>query len=86
MCFFSKYKNALGVPRTGFHSARIPWLDYALWDTIGTISVTWVLVMIFAKDKSVLNTIRWIAFAFLLGLLLHILFGVKTKMVGDLKL
>lgn len=82
--WLSKYKDALGVPRTGFHSARIPWLDYALWDTVGTIGVTWVLVLLLAKDKSFPNTLRWILFAFLLGLLLHLLFGVRTKMVGDL--
>ena len=82
--WLSKYKDALGIPRTGFHSARIPWLDYALWDTVGTIAVTWVLVMIFAKDKSFLNTIRWVIFVFLLGIFLHFLFGVKTKMIRDL--
>lgn len=85
MCFFSKYKDALGVPRTGFHSARIPWLDYALWDVVGTIGVTWVLVLLFAKDKSFPNTLRWILFAFLLGLLLHLLFSVDTTMTRSIK-
>ena len=80
-----RYKDALGVPRTGFHSARIPWLDYALWDVIGTIGVTWVLVLLFAKDKSFQNTMRWILFAFLLGLLLHLLFSVDTTMTRSIK-
>jgi bacteriorhodopsin len=81
---FSKYKDALGVPRTGFHAARIPYLDIALWDTIGTIGITWLLVFVFAKDKSWQNTLRWFVFAFGLGLFLHILFGVKTKMAKAL--
>lgn len=80
-----RYKDALGVPRTGFHSARIPWLDYALWDVVGTIGVTWVLVLLFAKDKSLPNTLRWILFAFLLGLLLHLLFSVDTTMTRSIK-
>jgi len=79
-----RYRDALGKPRVGFHSARIPWVDYALYDVLGTIGVTWALVMIFAQDKSIVNTVRWIAFAFLLGILLHIIFGVKTKMTVDL--
>ena len=80
-----RYKDALGVPRMGFHSARIPWLDYALWDVVGTIGVTWVLVLLFAKDKSFPNTMRWILFAFLLGLLLHLLFSVDTTMTRSIK-
>jgi len=83
--WLSKYKDALGVPRTGFHSARIPWLDYALWDTVGTIGVTWVLVLLFAKDKSFQNTLRWIIFAFLLGILLHFIFNVDTTMTRNIK-
>jgi len=84
MCIFSKYKDALGVPRTGFHSARIPWLDFALWDTVGTIVVAWLLVFLFAKDKSVANTIFWIIIAFAIGVVFHLAFGVKTKMTQDL--
>lgn len=80
-----RYKDALGIPRVGFHSMRIPILDYALRDIIGTVVITWILVMIFAKDKSIKNSIYWIIFAFLLGILLHLLFGVRTKMIGDIK-
>jgi hypothetical protein len=82
--FLSKYKNILGVPGKGFHAQRIPYLGYAQWDTVGTIGITCVLVVLFARDKSPGNTIRWIVFAFSLGLLLHLVFGVRTKMVRDL--
>ncbi len=82
--FLSKYKNALGIPRTGFHAARIPFLDIALWDTLGTIGITWLLVFMFSKNKSWQNTLRWIVFAFSLGLFLHILFGVRTKIMTTL--
>ena len=79
-----KYKDILGVPGQGFHAARIPILNYALWDTVGTIAITWALVLIFAKDKSWQNTLRWIVFAFSLGLFLHIIFGVRTTMTKQL--
>jgi hypothetical protein len=84
MCFFSKYKDALGAPRTGFHSARIPWIDFALWDTVGTIVIVWLLVILFAKDTSPGNTLFWILVALLIGVLFHLLFGVRTKMIEDL--
>jgi len=80
----AKYKNALGTPRVGFHAARIPLIDYALWDTVGTVVVTLALVYFFAKDKSWQNTLRWVIFAFGLGLILHVLFGVRTTMTQSL--
>lgn len=80
----SRYRDALGTPRVGFHAARIPGLDYALWDTVGTIVITLVLVYFFAKDKSWQNTLRWVIFAFSLGLILHVLFGVRTKMTQSI--
>lgn len=82
--FLSKFKDALGEPRKGFHSQRIPILDYALWDTVGTILITCALVFVFAKDRSLGNMIRWLIFAFSLGLFLHLLFGVRTRMVSTL--
>jgi len=79
-----KFRDALGKPRLGFHSARIPYVDYALNDVLGTIVVTSVLVLLFAKNKSPQNMLLWIIFAFVLGILLHIIFGVQTKMTEDL--
>jgi multidrug transporter EmrE-like cation transporter len=80
----AKYKDVLGTPKVGFHAARIPILDYALWDTVGTLVITLALVYFFAKDKSWQNTLRWVIFAFGLGLILHVLFGVRTTMTQSL--
>ena len=80
----AKYKDALGIPRVGFHAARIPLIDYALWDTVGTLVITLALVYFFATDKSWQNTLRWVIFAFGLGLILHVLFGVRTTMTQSL--
>jgi hypothetical protein len=79
-----QYKDVLGLPREGIHATRIPWLDYALWDVVGTIGITWLLVFLFAEDKSWQNTLRWIVVAFALGLFLHVIFGVRTKMTTTL--
>ncbi|APC25777.1 hypothetical protein BST79_gp264 [Only Syngen Nebraska virus 5] len=73
-------KDIFGLPRTGIHAQRIPMLDIALWDTVGTIVITIILVQIFATDKSVGNTLKWILFAFVLGFVLHYVIGVRTKM------
>ena len=32
-----------GAPRTGFHATRIPVLDLAAWDTMGTLAIAFVL-------------------------------------------
>lgn len=73
-------KDIFGLPRTGIHAQRIPVLDIALWDTVGTIAITIVLVQLFAVDKSISNTLKWIVFAFVLGFVLHYMIGVRTKM------
>lgn len=73
-------KDIFGLPRTGIHAQRIPFIDIALWDTVGTIVITIVLVQMFAVDKSVSNTLKWIVFAFVLGFVLHYMIGVRTKM------
>jgi bacteriorhodopsin len=73
-------KDIFGLPRTGFHAQRIPILDIALWDTVGTIVITIILVQLFAVDKSIGNTLKWILFAFILGFVLHYTIGVRTKM------
>jgi len=74
-------KDIFGLPRTGIHTQRIPFLDIALWDTIGTIVITIILVMLFATDKSIGNIFKWILFAFVLGFVLHYIIGVRTKLV-----
>jgi len=71
-CPFKKFKNALGIPKRGVHSYRI----------LGTAAVDYVLTLMAAFVTSyslsiplVLTTIVWL----MLGILLHILFGVKTN-------
>lgn len=77
MCLFSKYKDALGKPNEGFHSTRF--LGYALYDILGTILIGLLISKFFN-----LSVGKTILFLFLLGLLLHLMFGVNTKMVNQL--
>jgi hypothetical protein len=67
--------SLLGEPRQGFHAARIPVLDVALWDTVGTIVIAVVVAYLF-------NLPVWltVAAAFLLGIYAHWLFGVNTRL------
>ena len=71
----SRFADALGKPRQGFHAARIPILDIALWDTVGTIVVAGGLAWLLGG-----NVPFWILFAFALGIVLHWGFGARTKM------
>jgi len=65
-----------GAPRTGFHAARVPWLDVALWDSVGTVALA-------LAGRLIWGGALW---AWLLGLLaageaLHALCGVRTRVL-----
>ena len=66
-----KYKNALGVPNEGAHSYRI--LDFAVVDIIMTILLA-ILISYFSKISFLYTSI----FLFVLGIILHRLFCVRT--------
>ena len=72
MCIFKKYKNVLGVPKEGVHKLRF--LDTALNDYIGTILLA-IMQTFFTKIPLVLSTIM----LFIVGEILHYLFGVETN-------
>ena len=74
----SDYKDALGKPREGIHALRIPYLDIAFWDVVGTIVISGGIAYYF--DKSQTNVVSWIIIAFALGFFFHHVFGVRTKL------
>ena len=67
-----KYKNVLGKVNTGLHSYRI--LDIAVIDVILTILLAYVVKLIFPNKKFILILVL----LFLLGIILHRLFCVRT--------
>jgi hypothetical protein len=75
-----KYKNAFGEINTGIHSIRI--FDFAIFDILSTILASIVIHQIIIVELLKMNDrIKlWmvIVFMFILGILLHRLFCVKT--------
>lgn len=69
---FCKYKDTFGKPRTGIHSLRF--LDVAVWDVVMTIIVSVGVSLLFN-----IRVVYTMAFVFLLGIFLHRLFCVQTK-------
>lgn len=67
-----KYKNVLGKVNTGLHSYRI--LDIAVIDVILTVVLAYVVKLIFPNKKFILILVV----LFLLGIILHRLFCVRT--------
>ena len=83
-CIFAKYKDIGGLPRTGIHKMRIPFLDVAASDTIFTI--IGALLLVYACDWPSWTIIPTILIAFIIAIIFHVLFCVKTKMVTSLGL
>lgn len=69
------YKFILGIPKQGFHSQRF--LGFALNDFLGTIGLA-LLTSYFLKIKLWISFLGW----FILGELLHFLFGVQTEFLS----
>ncbi len=67
---FCKYKNSLGIPNEGVHKHRF---GVAVFDVGGTIVIGLVLSFLFKW-----NTILTITVLFILGIILHRLFCVRT--------
>jgi len=76
-----KYKDILGIPKKGVHENRIPVLDIALNDTVGTIVlglVFGILISFIFKTNFTYTFIICTIVFFILGIGLHRLFCVNT--------
>lgn len=69
------YKFIFGEPEKGFHSQRI--MGFALYDTLGTIGLA-LIASFFFKINFWKSLFVW----FVLGEILHYLFGVQTKFLS----
>ena len=65
-----KYKDALGVPKQGNHSYRV--FDIAIVDVLLTVLGAWLFSRFFGGFWC------WLIILFLLGIILHRLFCVRT--------
>jgi len=70
-CPFSKYKFMFGVPNKGIHKYKI--LNTAMFDYFSTILLAFILSKL-TKIPLVISTI----ILFIVGILSHYLFGIKT--------
>jgi len=78
-CPFQKFKNIFGVPGTGAHQYRL--LDVAIVDYILTIALAYTVSRV-SGFPLVLSTILM----FVIGIVLHWLFGLQTSAVRFLGL
>ena len=70
---FCKYRDILGIPKQGFHSARL--FGFAANDLIGTV----VIVLAIAYFNK-LNYINTLLITFLFVIFIHRLFCVNTTL------
>jgi len=69
--FFCKYKDTLGIPKKGLHSYRI--FNVAIVDVISTVMAAYIIHKI-----TKYNFAYCVLFLFILGVILHYIFCVKT--------
>lgn len=77
MTIFDKYKDIFGKPGEGAHAIRIPIINLAAVDVIGTILIAYILWLVIPQKKISFLVMLLIVFA--IAEIMHILFGVKTK-------
>ena len=71
MSYLCEYKNIFGNPKEGVHSYRI--LNIAMVDFIGTLIIALLISILFKKS------FLWVSLIlFILGIILHRLFCVRT--------
>ena len=77
-----KYRNIFGEPKTGLHNYRI--FNIAVFDVLATLLVSviihQVIIVEWLKMYSIIKLWMVIVFMFILGILLHRLFCVRTTL------
>ena len=64
------------TPRCGIHKLRIPIVDLAFWDVLMT------LIAAFAISRFVprVHLATWILILFVLGIVVHAMLGIQTRL------
>ncbi len=73
-----KYKDVLGVPNQGFHSARL--FGFARNDILGTFGIAFIIAFIFYRNSLLKSFIIISIILFVLAIFLHRLFCVNTTL------
>lgn len=67
-----------GTERKGIHSVRVPVLDLALFDLLGT----WIAAYLLAKYVLHMDTLPVFFGVWLIGVLVHCTMRIKTPVTG----
>ena len=73
MWYFCKYKDVLGIPKTGLHSYRV--FNIAVMDVLFTFIFAKFIQVYIMKETDYLLILL---FSFILGIILHRIFCVRT--------
>ena len=73
MWYFCKYKDVLGIPKTGLHSYRV--FNIAVMDVVFTFLFAKFIQYYIMKETDYLLILL---FSFISGIILHRIFCVKT--------
>jgi hypothetical protein len=79
MLRFPQYRNILGAPREGVHSARIPVIDMAAFDVVGTILIA-LIVWWLLGYRTVLSYLTVLLSLYIFAEILHYFFCVPTRL------
>jgi hypothetical protein len=72
----SQFKDVLGKPNEGLHATRIPIIDLAFWDVVGTFAIAYAFYL-FGYGSIMFNFL----ILFVIAEVLHYIFGVKTAFI-----
>jgi hypothetical protein len=71
MTIFKKYSDVFGKPDTGIHKTRF--MNIAVWDVIATVVAGVVIAKLFN-----INVLYTVVSLFIIGIIMHRLFAVRT--------
>jgi hypothetical protein len=74
-----KFANIFGAPNTGIHSTRI--LGLAFYDILFTVIAAFIYAYYYNKVK---NTIKYTITLWIIGIIMHLIFCVKTPITKSL--
>jgi hypothetical protein len=75
----------MSVPREGIHKWRIPIIDLALLDVLGTFIAAYFIVKFTEKKIKINKVILWFIILFLIGQIIHKYLNIETQFLKWLK-
>lgn len=70
----------MSTPRVGIHALRIPYVDWALWDVVGTVAAAEATYRMNLFD----SRLQSMGFWWSLGVVAHFIFQTNTQFIQQL--